>query len=562
MVARGRTCRAVQLGAWRPAGGGGQGVRLGVGVQGNEEVMTGSIATAAPASAGGAVRWPLALGLLVLALVPLFLTPVLPLIDFYNHVARFQVLATLAGNPLFAANYAAAWAVLPNIGLDLIAVAALQIVPLALLPHLVATLILAVQFAGLLALNRAITGQVRWPVLLLALPLLYSWIFNWGFAGFLLGLGLGLLGGAWWLTQRQRPLLRLVVALLVALAIFFCHALSFGLYGILIASLECGHWWRQRPRRWPALLSGLGQCAAQALVPAMLFLQSRTAGAANGITNADESLARLRAQGLLVDRLWQLAQQRLETIMRVAEGPSYPADALWLALLAGLLLLAFQQRALRLAPIVIVPALAGIILLLVMPPALFGSGYVSDRIPLFLALVLVAGIMPGPGRLPFLLPGLAVLAAARLLMVLLAWQGTAADLADFDRVAQALPPGQVVAGLPVRATPHEDVPNRCEMYPPLLLLRHGHATPLFAIRTAQPLELRGLLGAARQDLMERPAGPQTPATMGKVIAAYARAGYPYLLLCQVAADRPLPATDYPVVAAAGRFRLLRLAPAR
>jgi hypothetical protein len=116
-----------------------------------------------------------------------------------------------------------------------------------------------------------------------------------------------------------------------------------------------------------------------------------------------------------------------------------------------------------------------------------------------------------------------------------------------------------VAGLPVRATPHEDMPNRCEMYPPLLLVRHGHATPLFAIRTAQPLELRGRLGAARDELALRPPAPQSRERPELVVAAYARAGYSYVLLCQVAADRPLPATPYPVVAQAGRFRLLRLA---
>ncbi|WP_303811866.1 hypothetical protein [Sandarakinorhabdus limnophila] len=142
---------------------------------------------ATPAGWGNAVRWPAAILALALGLLPLIVTPVLPLIDFYNHVARFQVLATLANNPLFAANYAAAWAILPNVGLDVIAVAALQIVPLALLPHLLTVLILAVLFAGILALNRPITGHVRWPALLLALPLLYSWIFNWGFANFLLG---------------------------------------------------------------------------------------------------------------------------------------------------------------------------------------------------------------------------------------------------------------------------------------------------------------------------------------------------------------------------------------
>lgn len=513
---------------------------------------------ATPAGWGNAVRWPAAALMLALGLLPLIVTPVLPLIDFYNHVARFQVLATLADNPLFAANYASVWAVLPNIGLDVIALAALQIVPLALLPHLLAVLILAVLFAGLLTLNRAITGQVRWPALLLALPLLYSWIFNWGFAGFLLGLGLALLTAAWWLTQRDRPLRRLGLALLLALAIFFCHALAFGLFGILIASLELSYWWQQRPRRFGALVSGLGQCALLAVAPVLLFLASRTATAAGGVSNADESLSRLRAQGLLMNRLVELAVQRLETIIRVAEGPSYPADALWLVLLLALLGLAFQRRALQLAPLAVVPALAGIVLVLIMPPALFGSGYVSDRMPLFLAMVLVAGIMPGPGRLGLLLPGLATLAGVRLLMVAVQWHGTAADLADFDAVARALPPGQVVAGLPVSATPHEDMPNRCEMYPPLLLLRHGHATPLFAIRTAQPLQLRGRLAAAREELALRPPGPQSRQRPELVVAAYARAGYAYVLLCQAAADRPLPETPYPVVAQAGRFRLLRL----
>lgn len=504
------------------------------------------------------MRWPAALLMLALGLLPLIVTPVLPLIDFYNHVGRFQVLATLADNPLFAANYAPAWAILPNVGLDVIAVAALQFVPVSMLPHLLAALILCVLFAGILALNRAITGRARWATLLLALPLLYSWIFNWGFANFLLGLGLALLASAWWLEQRDRPVRRVAFAFLLALAIFFCHALAFGLFGILIASLELGHWWLQRPRRFTALVGALGQCTLLAVLPAMLFFQSRTATAAGGVSNVDESLARLRSQGLVMNRLAELAVQRVETIVRVAEGPSYPADALWLLLLLLLLGLAFWRRALQLPPLVAAPALAGIVLVLVMPPALFGSGYVSDRMPLFLALVLVAGIMPGPGRLALLLPGLAALAGARLLMIGVQWHGTAADLADFDAVAQALPPGQVVAGLPVRATPHEDMPGRCEMYPPLLLVRHGHATPLFAIRTAQPLELRGQLGAARDELAQRPAGLQSRQRPELVVDAYARAGYPYVLLCQVAADRPLPVTPYPVVAEAGRFRLLRL----
>ena len=526
-----------------------------------EASATSQVIDAQPAALrAGTVRWPLLLLVFAAALVPLLLTPVLPLIDFYNHIARIQVLAGLDANPLFAANYAAAWAILPNIGLDVIAVAALQVVPLAALPHLVAALIAAVMFFGILALNRAVTGQTAWPAVLLAIPLLYSWIFNWGFVNFLLGLGLALLAAAWWVQQRRRPLLRLAVAMLLGLAVFFCHALAFGLYGILIAALEAGHWWQQPRRRLGDLAAGMGLCAVQAVLPAILFMQSRTAAAAGGISNADESLVRLRAHGLLFDRLIELAALRVQTIVRVAEGPTYLADALWMAALVGVIGWAAARGALRLAPMVVPAVLAGMVLVAVMPPALFGSGYVADRMPLFLAAVLAAGVMPGPawGRTRALVPALAALAGLRLVMVALQWQGTAGDLADFDLVASRLPPGQMMAGLSVSARPHEDMPNRCEMYPPLLLVRHGHAVPLFAIRAAQPLELRGRLAAARDELAARPAGPLSRGRPELVVSAFARAGYDYLLLCQTAADRPLPATPYPIVAQAGRFRLLRL----
>lgn len=528
------------------------------GTAGSDVTNGTAAAVDAPARPSSAVRWPWLALLLLSALLPLAASPVLPLIDFYNHIARLQVLSAIAENPVFAANYAPAWAILPNIGLDVIGMLLLQLLPPVLVPHAVATLILGVMFAGIAALNRAVTGQTSWPALLLAVPLLYSWIFNWGFANFLLGLGLALLATAWWLVRRDRPVLRLAVALLLALMIFFCHALAFGLYGILIVTLELGHWWQQPGRRVADLVTRLGLCATQAAVPVILFLQSRTAAATGGITNADESLARLRAKGQLLGRLQELAAQRLETIVRVAEGPSYPADALWLAVLLCVLALAFRRRALAFSPVALPAVLAGVILVAVMPPALFGSGYVADRMPLFLALALVAGVMPGPGRAPWLVPALAGLAGLRLALVALQWNGTAADLADFDAVAVRLPPGQLVAGVAVGARPHQDMPNRCEMYPPLLLVRYGQAVPLFAIRAAQPLEHRGRLAAARDAMSAQKLAPEARDRPELLVNAHARAGYAYLLLCKTAADRPFPEVKFPIVAQAGRFRLLRL----
>lgn len=522
-----------------------------------------------PMVAAAGRAWLVPLVALAAAMVPLALAPVLPLIDLYNHVARYLVLARLESDPVLAANYAANWGLLPNIGLDVIGVALAHVVPAAAMPHIIAVLIMGSLFGGVIAFASAMGQRPPWLAALLAVPLLYSWVFNWGFANFLFGLGLMFASAAAWLGLRDRGWMRLALAVPAAVLIFLCHGVAFALYGVLIAALETGHWWQGRERQPQALALALAQCAAQALVPAALFVGSRTVGAAGGISNADESIMRLWHGGTLGDRLQALLLHRIETIVRVAEGPAYLFDALWLALL--LLALGWLGRARLIA---IVPAawpavLAGILLVAFCPPALFDIGYVADRMPLFLALVLIASLSVSPR----LRPGhpavvlLVVLVAARLISLALQWQGTAADLADLDRVAARLPPGQLVSGFGAYAVPHDDMPNRCEMYPQLLAVRHGQVVPLFAAQTAQPVALIGRLRRAQAaaDARFRNAGrtgdqggmtsamARQPAL---VVAALAAAGFDYVLLCQTAADRPPPAIPYPVAAQAGRFQLI------
>ncbi|WP_164156854.1 hypothetical protein, partial [Sandarakinorhabdus rubra] len=458
-------------------------------------------------------------GALLAGLLPAAVTPVLPMIDLYNHVVRYKVLARLGDDPLLGANYAANWALLPNIGLDVLAVMLLQLVPVLWLPHLLVLLILTTLFAGVVAFNRAVTGAPQWLSVLLLLPLLYSWVLNWGFANFLFGLGLAFLAAAAWAHWRDRPGLRLAVAVPAAILIYLCHGVAFALYGLLIAALELGWWW-QHPNRAPtALATALGRCLVQAIAPVLMFLSSRTVAAEGGLSNADEATARLWREGALADRLLELAGHRLEAIVRVAEGPGLWADLLWSAAVAALIVWLWRGRLISLAAAAWPAVIVGGLLVLLCPPTLFGIGYVADRMPLFLALVLVGSLQAALAltlRHPAVL-GLVALVALRLVSVTLAWQGTARDLADLDRAAAALPAGQLVSVVRPEEGPHPDMPRRCEMYLHVLALRHGQVVPLFAGATAQPIALTGRLAAARaragpamQQL--RAAGPRTGGT--------------------------------------------------
>ena len=86
-------------------------------------------------------------------LVPLLLTPVLPFIDYYSHVLRYYVLAHAGAGTPFAANYLPAWALLPNLGLDVLGTAILWVVPPLLAAKLIVAMIILTLFAGVLYLG-------------------------------------------------------------------------------------------------------------------------------------------------------------------------------------------------------------------------------------------------------------------------------------------------------------------------------------------------------------------------------------------------------------------------
>jgi hypothetical protein len=385
-----------------------------------------------------------------------------------------------------------------------------------------------------------------------------------------MGLGLVFVAAAWWESRRSQPVLRVTVGALLTLLVFFSHGVAFALYGILAAALDFAHWRQSdtRPHGQPRRIAGLarawGLCLVQAIVPVALFLSSRTAQAPEGVTNAVQSFARLRAQGLLLDRLQELAFYRLETMMRVAEGATHVTDLLWMAAMVIALGLLWARGGFTLSARVVPAVLAAGLLVVICPPAMFGNGYVADRMPLFLALLLLGGlnIQPVITRSTGLLIVVGVLVLARLASIGLAWQPIATDLADFDAVAARLPAGKLVNGFGIGAVPHEDVARRCEMYPPLMGLRHRQIVPLFGRTIAQPLRLAGPLQAAQQQLESQPMTPEARAHPEQMVQAMARAGYDYVLLCQVGDGQRFPTTRYAVVAEAGRFRLLRVAPGR
>src|SRR5689334_14761779 len=69
------------------------------------------------------------LALSVMALLPIALVRLPPILDYPNHLARVHILAALPDSPALARWYQTAWAPLPNLALDLIVPAMARVMP-------------------------------------------------------------------------------------------------------------------------------------------------------------------------------------------------------------------------------------------------------------------------------------------------------------------------------------------------------------------------------------------------------------------------------------------------
>jgi hypothetical protein len=491
------------------------------------------------------------------ALVPLLLTPVAPLIDFYNHLARFFVLSHIDENSFLQANYTAHWTLLPNIGVDVLGTALLDFLPPLIAGHLIIAFLMALQYSGVLYFNRQLTGRTSPLVALLLLPFLYSYVLNWGFANFLLGLGLAFWGAGWWLAYRSRPGLAVPVSCILALLIFFSHGIAFVMYGFMLIALEFGFIWQDHPRDWTKLFRQLALLAIQAILPIILFLlwQSGT------VTGIAVNVA-ARATEPFLSRVVDGFLRHIDPMVRVAEGPAFWFDAATLITMAVLTIMLSRSGRVTI-PRPARPLAVAVLMVALFPiPTVFSVGHIADRTPLFAVLVLLGSLSVRAGAWirndRSMAVALAALVLLRLGAVTWNWHSYSETYREFAAIALRIPNGHSVAPVMVDMGHHETNVPRSEMYGPLLVPLYHQAVPLFSDERQQPLLLNGALRASN---LHMPALPLMEGGVKQNYESYmeraASGGFDYLLICNAdLLDQPSPANTM-VIARTAHFVLLK-----
>lgn len=194
------------------------------------------------------LRWPLA-GLVALVFaLPFLLTDIPPLVDLPGHIGRLALADIPAGSALNA-YFSYHWALVLNLGTDLLIQALRPLAGLFGATWLVCAAIPVITAAGVLAISRQLNPRGA-HALPWALMFVFHWPFLYGFINFSFSAGLSLLAFALWLRLARRQKLRGMLSLVILPLLMVSHAIGGGLAAVMIGSYE---FWRRRawlPANW------------------------------------------------------------------------------------------------------------------------------------------------------------------------------------------------------------------------------------------------------------------------------------------------------------------------
>ncbi|HEX6376759.1 MAG TPA: hypothetical protein VFZ91_13690 [Allosphingosinicella sp.] len=250
--------------------------------------MTSTPAERESASARQPRAWwehpALVLAAVLACAVPLLWPDVPPLVDLPGHMGRYHVQMELARSPSLNAFYDFRWALIGNLGVDLLVVPLAALIGLEPAVKLITVAIPVMTAAGFLWVAREVHGRVP-PTAYFALPFTYSFPFMFGFTNFALSMALAFLAFALWLRLARLGRFKLRAGLFVPISILLwvCHAFGWGTLGVMAFSAELV---RQMDMKRPLWRAGL-HTALHSLAlapPVLLMLLWRSGAHVGGVT--------------------------------------------------------------------------------------------------------------------------------------------------------------------------------------------------------------------------------------------------------------------------------------
>ncbi|WP_375380685.1 hypothetical protein [uncultured Sphingomonas sp.] len=431
----------------------------------------------------------------LLAIVPLLRPVIPPLVDLPGHMGRYRVQLSIADQPWLANWYDFHWQLIGNLGLDLAVIPMAKLFGLELGVKLIVMAIPALIVTGLLWIAREVHGRIP-ATALFALPLAYSYPFQFGFVNFMLSVALALNLFAWWLRLARQGRLGFRAALFVPLscALWVCHTVGWGMLAVFAFSAEMIRqhdrlfgvatpgtrvpWRLGDLRRWGIAWIRAGIGVVPLALPLALMALWRSGEHVGGQTFD-----------------WFNWQAKFQWLLMVLRDRWMAFDVASTAVLMLILFRGFRDPAIEYSRQLGLAALFLLAVFLLLPRVVFGSAYADMRLAPFAIAIAVIAIRPRRG-LSF--RGASTLAVAGLVFVVVRMGATTVSywmFADsYSRQLAALdhlPPGARLVSFVGETCHNQWTMSRLEHLPAIALERRlAYTNDQWSMAGAQLLTTR------------------------------------------------------------------------
>ncbi|MDB5686418.1 MAG: hypothetical protein JWR77_1007 [Rhizorhabdus sp.] len=227
---------------------------------------------------------PYYIGALALAcIIPLLSPTVPPLVDLMGHMGRYAVELADPQSPLRAQYFDFKWALMGNLGVDLLVIPLSKIFGLELAVKLIVMAVPVLTLTGMLLIAQEVHGRLP-ATAALAAPFAFCWPFQWGFINYVLAMALTLNAFALWLylARTGRVRLRAILFVPIGALIWLAHGFAWGVLGLLAFAAELVRMRDQGRSVFASLLFGGLHCLP--LAPPLVLMALWRSGDVTGAT--------------------------------------------------------------------------------------------------------------------------------------------------------------------------------------------------------------------------------------------------------------------------------------
>ena len=317
--------------------------------------------------------------IILLALVPLMRIEVPPMVDMLGHIGRYSIQTGIEDHPWLKQYFAFHWHVIGNLGADILIQLLAPVFGVEASVRIIVLLAQALAASSILLLCRQVHGRIT-PFCLFALPLIYSFPFNFGFINFILGMALALFAFTLWLrlAPDNCSTIRNWLFVPIGLAIWLCHTFGWAFLGLLCAAEGLVRS-REAGRPWLMALWDAGWRCLPLAAPLLPMLAWRSQASPGAHTEG-----------------WFLILTKLVWVMSVLRLDNLAVDALSATLLLSLIYVGMRASVFARNPTMVAAAGLCLIAFILLPVRLLGSYFADMRLAPYMFLIALLAVDDRP----------------------------------------------------------------------------------------------------------------------------------------------------------------------